>query len=181
MHRSELILAAIVTVIASGSASLIAVHVARSDRRIDTIETRSVTIVDETNRPVAVLSSTHGAPELALFDQRRQRRVSLFLEENGTPDLYLNDAAGKTRAALDLYDSGVPNLEFLGTSGGANGPSILLESTNDGEVRLAFHDFQNRRVLGMVEFRTGPAGPKLELVDSSGKPIWSTEMASMRK
>jgi len=105
----------------------------------------------------------------------------LFLEENGTPDLYLNDATGKTRAALDLYDSGVPNLQFLGTSGGTNGPSILLESTNDGEVRLAFHDFQNRRVLGMVEFRTGPAGPKLELVDSSGKSIWSTAMATTRK
>jgi hypothetical protein len=173
MRRSELIFAAVVTVIASGTASVVAAHIT-SAHRPDNIEARSVTIVDEANRPVAVLSSTRGAPELALFDQQRQKRVVLFLEENGTPDLYLNDASGKTRAALDLYDSGAPNLEFVGASGGANRP-LLLESTNEGGFRLAFHDFENRKTAGQLEFRTGLAGPVMELVDNSGKTIWSTE------
>lgn len=172
MRRSNLVLAAVVIVIASGCASLVVAHFAKPAHRLDALETHSLTIVDEKNRPVAVLSSKSAG--LVLLDKQEKKRAELFLEPNGTPDLYLYDAAGKPRAALNLYDSGVPNLEFVGSSENATGPSLLLESLNRGEVRLAFHDFQNKRITGSLEFRTGAAGPVLELADGAGKRLWST-------
>lgn len=176
MTRSELVLAAVIAVIASTSASVVAAHVARSVRRVDSLETRSLTIIDTKNRPIAALSSSHDSPEFALFDQQHRKRAALFLENNGTPDLYLYDAAGKARAALDLYDSGVPNLELLGDSGGANGPNVLLESTGAGQFRLAFHDFRKKgaTLVGRLEFHMVDGEPSLELIDDSGKILWRT-------
>src|SRR5579884_3558398 len=84
MRRSDLAQAAVVTAIASGCASLVAAHLAKSARRADRLETQSLTIVDETNHPVAVLSSN--SPGLVLFDKERRKRADLFLEPNGTPD-----------------------------------------------------------------------------------------------
>jgi hypothetical protein len=161
----------VVIVIASVCASLVAAHVTKSAHRVDALETQSLTIVDETNRPVAVLSSN--SADLVLFDKQRKKRTELFLEPNGTPDLYLYDAAGKPRASLNLYFSGVPNLEFVGSSENATGPSPLLESLNR-ERSLAFHEFENKRIADSLAFRTGAAGPILELTDGAGKHLWST-------
>lgn len=173
MKRSELVVAIMINIIASSSAALLAAHLVRSNRRFDNLETRSLTIMNSKNQPSAVLSSTDDAPELALLDQQQRKRVTLFLESNGTPDLYLYDAAGKARAALNLYDSGVPNLEMLDSSGGADGPSILLEAPGEGQFRLAFHDFRRKSVVGSLEFNLVNGTPKLELIDDSGKNVWS--------
>lgn len=173
MKRSELVVTIVINIIASSSAALLAAHLVRSSSRFDNLETRSVTIMNSKNRPSAMLSSTNDAPELALMDQQQRKRVSLFLESNGTPDLYLYDAAGKTRAALNLYDSGVPNLEMLDSSGGAHGPSILLEAPGEGRFRLAFHDFQRKSVVGSLEFDMVNGTPKLELIDDSGRNVWT--------
>lgn len=174
MRRSDLIQVAVVTVIASGCASLVAVHVARSTRRLESLEARSVTVVDEANRPVVVLSPNNGSPGVSLYDKQQKKREELFLEPNGTPDLYLYDAAGIPRAVLDLYDSGVPNLG-LGPPK-RSGLSLELASRNEGQVELAFHDFQHRKIIGMLQFRTSVAGPSLELIDQSGKVVWSTAL-----
>lgn len=173
MKRSELVVTIVINIIASSSAALLAAHLVRSSSRFDNLETRSLTIMNSKNQPSAMLSSINDAPELALMDQRQRKRVTLFLESNGTPDLYLYDVAGKTRAALNLYDSGVPNLEMLDSSGGADGPSILLEAPGEGRFRLAFHDFRRKSVVGSLEFDMVNGTPKLELIDDSGRNVWS--------
>jgi hypothetical protein len=134
-----------------------------------------LTLVDDNDRPIAVLSSRQGSPEFAFFDQQQRKRSALFLETNGTPDLYLFDAAGKERAALNLYDSGTPNLALLDAAGGVNGPNIILESTGEGNVRFAFHDFQNKgpRIVAQFEFALVNGSPSLRLIDASGKRVWS--------
>ena len=172
MRGSEFTLAAVVTVIASGCASLVAVHVARSTHRLESLEAHSLTIVDDANRPVVVLSPNNGSPGVFLYDEQQRKREELFLEPNGTPDLYLYDAAGTPRAALDLYDSGVPNLDFGPPK--APGQALELASRKEGEVELAFHDFQNKRITAMLKFHTTATGPALELINESGKVVWST-------
>ena len=74
--------------------------------------------------------------------------------------------------ALDLYDSGVPNLALLGFSGGSKAPDIVLESTSEGQFRLAFHDFGNSSIAGKLDFRMIDGLPSLEMIDGSGKSIW---------
>jgi len=173
LTKTQLVLAIVLTAIASSSTTIVATHVATSVRRSDALETRSLTIIDSKNQPIAVLSSLKDSPAFALLDQQQRRRAALFLESNGTPDLYLYDAAGKTRAALNLYDSGVPNLAFLDASGGADGPNLVLEETSEGRFRLAFHDFRTKTVVGTLEFDLRGGAPSLELMDSSGRNVWS--------
>lgn len=175
MTRSELLFSAAVTLVASSLAAVIGAHVGRAGYRSDNLTTRTLTVVDASNRPVAVLSSNQGSPELAFFDQQHRKRSALFLEPNGTPDLYLYDAAGTGRASFDLYDSGAPNLAFVGTAAGVNKPALLLESTSDGNVRLAFRDFQKNGapVLGTLQFSLVGDRPKLELRDATGKSLWT--------
>lgn len=111
----------------------------------------------------------------SFFRSTASQTLGLFLEANGTtPDLYLYDAAGTTRAALNLYDSGVPNLEFRDTPDGVSGPSILLESTQEGKMRFAFRDFRmnSARILGALEFSLIGNRPRLDIMDASGKHIW---------
>ena len=172
IKRVELILVTIVATIASCSVTFVALHFSNSNRRGNNIETRALTIIDSANQPVAILSSTDDTPQFTLLDRQHRKRASLFLETNGTPDLYLYDASGKERIALDLYDSGVPNLALLGVSGGSKGANILLESTREGQFRLAFHDFGNRSIAGELDFRMIDGLPSLEMVDGSGKRIW---------
>jgi len=47
-----------------------------------------LTVVDDANRPVVVLSPNNGSPGIFLYDKQQQTREELFLEPNGTPDLY---------------------------------------------------------------------------------------------
>ena len=176
MKRSELVFTVVVAASASGASASLAAHSASSARRVDTLETRSLTLIDSKDRPIAVLSSTRDSPEFVLLDQRRRKRAALFLEENGTPDLYLYDSAGIARAGLDLYDSGIPNLSFAAASGSTNTPAILLEATQEGNIRIAFHDFQKKRVVGSMEFKTVGGVPTLALIDDSGKTLWSTQV-----
>jgi hypothetical protein len=172
MKRVELVLVTVVAMIASCSATFVALHFSNWNRRGNNIETHALTIIDSANQPVAILSSTDNSPQFTLLDRQHRKRASLFLESNGTPDLYLYDASGKERIALDLYDSGVPNLALLGVSGGSEGPNIVLESTSEGQFRLAFHDFGNRRIAGKLDFRMIDGLPSLEMIDGSGKSIW---------
>lgn len=172
MTRSELLLNAVVALVASSAAAIISVLVVTHQR--DHLTTHELTLVDNRNQPIALLSSDHNAPKLVFFDQQLRKRSALFLEPNGTPDLYLYDAAGKTRVALNLYDSGVPNLELLDTTEGLNGPSVLLESTRAGDVRFAFHNFRKNGapVAGTLEFSLVDDRPTLQLLDASGQRLW---------
>ena len=62
---------------------------------------------------------------------------------------------------------------MLDSSGGADGTSILLEAPGERRFRLAFHDFRRKSAVGSLEFDMVNGTPKLELIDDSGRNVWS--------
>ncbi len=176
MTRSEAVAGLCVTLLASYfTAASVCVISNRQQRR--SVTTRALIVVAEDGRPVATISARQGSPKFALFDQRHKKRAALFLESNGTPDLYLYDASGKARLSLDLYDSGIGNLAFANGDGEINQPVAILESSKEGQVQIAFHDFRRVRSSGTsfaggleLEFEHGQPG--MQLVNASGKILW---------
>lgn len=176
MTRSEVVLGICVTLFVSSFAAVgICVIHNRQQRR--NITTQAFTLIDGDGHQIATLSSQHGSPEFALFDQQHRKRAALFLESNGTPDLYLYDASGKARLSLDLYDSGIGNLAFANEDGEINQRVAMLESTKDGQIQIGFHDFRHvyprgTSFVGGLELKFDRDHPVIQLVNASGKILW---------
>lgn len=176
MTRSEIVLGLCATLLVS-CITAASVCVISNRRQSRNITTEGFTLVDEHGGQVATLSSQHGSPEFALFDQRHKKRAALFLEDNGTPDLYLYDASGKARLSLDLYDSGVGNLAFVDADGKSDLPIAILQSAKNGEIQFGFHDSRNvpthgTSFVGGLELKFDRGEPGIQLVDASGKILW---------
>lgn len=170
--RSQLLSTILVAVIAAFVSTMVTMHTFGASPR--NIRVRSLSLVDDSNHEVATLSTNHGAPELALFDQSHKKRGAFFLEGNSTPDIYLYDNAGIPRAALNLLDSGEPNLAYGGLN--ANDPFASSSSPTGREFRLSLKQVVEGklRVLGVLELSAQGSQPQLRLLDGGDRVVWQS-------
>lgn len=174
----------------------------QTERVVDELRAKRVTVVDDKGNIRAMLSVTDGGSQLlmsdnknhtrvklytdaegsatmALCDEKNQPRVLLFVSDDGTPQLALSDEKGKGRARLHLAADGSPNMSVDDSKGKGR---AMLYLAADGSPTLSMHDERGaaRAVLGVAE-TVAPDGTRTTSPESAlttfgpdGKVKWKT-------
>jgi len=120
-------------------------------------------LVDEKNRPRAMLYMTKDGPALRLYDEKGKTRAALDVGRYG-PRLFLQDEKGKLRARLHV-DKGGPVLVLHDEKGKVRAELVVIK----GGPMLGLNDEKGktRAMLDVDKNRPG-----LSLLDEKGNVIW---------
>ena len=137
--------------------------------KLETLEIRGISVVDENGDPRIVLAATSGGGVLRLLDSSGRPRLGLSAKDAEVIGCVLFDETNTGRVGMTLTQAGKASIGFSDSDWKA--VSTWAYNLNQDASLLSFHgkDGSTRLALGMRTGRVGIASIR----DNRGKVIWS--------